>query len=108
MPVQRNGLLLIAAVATLSTLPVGSAGAQKYYSRDGRQNFLISKPPPSVPKPPTMPKPGHGGWHPGGWRGPGIIVAVPPRGVIVDEGPGEYVPYRPRRSRQRNARCSSC
>jgi subtilisin family serine protease len=94
---QRNALLLVAAVAALTAGSTDGAGAQKRFSRDGAQNFHISKPP--------MPaQPGRDGgrhhWHHGGWHGPGIVVGIPPDGEIVDDGPVEYVPHRARRSRQ--------
>jgi subtilisin family serine protease len=104
MRAQRNVLLLIAAAATLSVVSAGSAGAQNRLSNSGFLNSHISKPP--MPTHPTLPPPvhdggHHGGWHPGGgWHGPGIVVvAPPPREVIVDSPP-ERVPHRAKRSRR--------
>ena len=97
MRAQRNALLLVAAAAALLVVSAGSASAQNRFSGNGFQGSHISKPP--MPTQP-MPPPDRGGWHPGGgWHGPGIIVAIPPRGEVVDDGPVEYVPHRPKRPR---------
>jgi hypothetical protein len=100
MRARRNTLLLVAAVAALIVASTGGAGAQKLYGRNGAQNFHVSKP--SMPTRPGRDGGRHRGWHPGGgWGDPGIIVAIPPGGAIIDDGPDEYVPHRPRRPRQR-------
>jgi subtilisin family serine protease len=95
MRAQRSALLLVGAAALLAT--AGSAFAQRAYSHGG-SNFQASRPI-------TPTRPGHdggyrrGGWH-GGWRGPGIVVSVPP-GEIIEED--DDTP-RHTRHRRRNAR----
>ena len=78
---RRNALLLIAAVALAASS--GGAFAQKMYSRGGSQTVNTGKPTVSTP---PMRGGYHSGGHYGGWRGPGIIVAVPPGGRFIDDG----------------------
>jgi hypothetical protein len=93
---RRTARLLIAVVALAASS--GGALAQKTSSRGGAQ----------ISTPPVRGGNGGGyhggGWHglPGGWRGPGIVVAVPPGGQFIDDG--DFGPPRgPRRSAGRNA-----
>jgi hypothetical protein len=98
MRVQRQALLLVAVAAALTAVSTGGAGAQKFYGRDGAQNFHVSRP--SMPTRPGRDG-GHHHWHHGGWHGPGIVVAIPPGSEIINDGPDQYVAHRPRQPRQR-------
>jgi hypothetical protein len=98
MRAQGNTLLLVTVVAALIAASTGSAGAQKRISREGVQNFHVSKPQ-------RFTQPGRDGgrrhWHHDGWHGPGIVVAIPPSPEIIDDRPDEYAVHGPRRPRQR-------
>jgi len=109
MRTQRNALLLVAAVAALAVASAGTAGAQNRFSGSGFLNSHIGKPPmPTHPMPPPrIHDGGHHHWHHGGWHGPGIVVGIPPGGQIIDDGPVEYVPHRPKRPRQPRRRTTT-
>jgi subtilisin family serine protease len=111
MRARRNALFLVAAVAALTAVSTGVAGAKNRLGGGGFLNSHGGNPPSTNPMPPPDRGGGHqggghhGGWHPGGgWNGPGIIVGIPPGGQVIDDGPVQYVPHRtkrPRKPRQR-------
>jgi hypothetical protein len=82
MRALRHALLLIAAFVLMTAPQV--APAQKLNGRGG-QSIGSARPP--VVAPPRGDGPHRGGWHPGRWGGPGIVVAVPPGGRFIDDGP---------------------
>jgi subtilisin family serine protease len=110
MRAHRNALLLLAALAALSLAPVGSASAQKLYSR-GAPQMNASRP--------TMPNGprgggehgGGGGFDNGGWAAavPGIIMAIPQMmppsgGRFIDDGTVDDGPRNRRRPPRRATR----
>jgi hypothetical protein len=87
MRAHRNGLLGLAAVATLTAALAGGAFAQgKQYNRGSSPNIGANRP--------TMPSRGNGGYRGGGYRGgaePGIIMATPQMVPPGSPGGGQFI-----------------
>ena len=111
MRAQRNALLCLAAVATLTLAALDGAFAQKLNSRSAAPNIGARPPAPSAPRS------GDGGSYQGGGgnRGglgasvPGVLLAIPQvvppgGGRFIDDGTVDGVPQGPRRPPQPAAR----
>ncbi len=89
MRAYRNAIICVAAAATMALAAADAAVAQKIFSRSGSPNVSVGRG-------------GDGGYRGGGWRGPGVLMAIPqfvPRGGVYIED--DALPQGPRRSTRR-------